>query len=455
MDENLDILIRTQANTAGAQAVKQELDKVKDAGVSANQEIGKKVEWLAGRKAELKAAVKGLAVEFPLLARLAQLALNPITMAVSAISLAFGIWKSRVEGLTGALQQVELPDISPDHAAHVNAAAVAWGKYAEELNKALSANEGKAVDNRLKEIDNHLALQLKLIEAQKQVRLASAKALGGPDQAGHTLGAEEDAARKKLEAERRAEQTKLDESLNQAAELSKRADKRRWEAAGIRIAGAEDDSATETELKKRSDAAQKSIEQRGVRTGFLTDLLGREGGRFGPRQLWRGLQYGWKYGWLTDPREALEMERSTGTSEEVSIQRYREWTGRRRGRAAQRAQRDALLSGAAADEAAAWGGMEDYTFGQAQLDQRIGGARLVNAMEFLTRAIEARTQGNQAAGGLAGEIQRGIMGGGDVSRLGNALAQQTLFNTMLGDYTRDLERQIRDLQSRGANRRNP
>jgi hypothetical protein len=441
-DEQLDILIRTQADTAGSQQVRQEMTKLQEAGVKANEEIGKKTEWLTGRKRELKEALKGVATQFPELAHVAHLALNPVTLAVSGIVGAFGIWKTRVDGLTQAMAGMQLPNVSPEFASRVAGLSDAWGRYADALIKAREAGNAleKQSARNVAAIDNELKLRLQLIEAEKN--LAAARG-------GDKLGTEEKAANQKTAAERAAGQAKLDEGLNTAAELSKRADKRRWEAAGIRVADPAADAEIEAELKKQHDEGQRA---KGEASGWIDRIDKFRAEERNPYSLtkdWLKFRITQRYGYTMTPEEAKALEVENVATAEVPINRYNNWMrDRKKGRARQRAHRDELLAGAAADEGAAWSGMEDYQFGQEQLNKSSSAAAVVNAMAALTRALTERAAGLHAYDELGNKAHQGIKSGRNVQAEIQAIAEQRKYNAAVEAYINDLERQIQGLRHR-------
>src|SRR5512138_3154511 len=99
-DDQLDILIRTQADTAGAKDLQRELDRVKAASVKANADMGQAAQTASVKQSELKKIIHGVALEFPLLGRLAALAMNPL-VAGTALAIA-GIGK-----LAGAIAKLD------------------------------------------------------------------------------------------------------------------------------------------------------------------------------------------------------------------------------------------------------------------------------------------------------------------------------------------------------------
>ena len=101
-DKSLDILIRILTQQVGAEKAQDIVKKVTEE-TQKSTEATKKNTDAEGKsftsKKQLKEAIKGLSMEFPILGRVAALALNPIAFAVAAGALAFTIWRRRAEGL--------------------------------------------------------------------------------------------------------------------------------------------------------------------------------------------------------------------------------------------------------------------------------------------------------------------------------------------------------------------
>jgi hypothetical protein len=198
-DESLDILIRTKADLQGAEQATGALTGLKKETISAAQytkdslspalahlteeekKLGQETAGLTLKKRNLKAVIEGLKGSFPELARVARLALNPITLIVAATAGSVMLFKRRVEEATKAFAGMELPDISGKNIERINAAATAWNAVADGLERAQRAygsvtESSKRVEDQLKA---ELDAQKKLLEAQKKLDEARLEASKG------------------------------------------------------------------------------------------------------------------------------------------------------------------------------------------------------------------------------------------------------------------------------------
>lgn len=148
-DNTFDILIRFGLSKEKAEQARAELGKLKEQTTATGQEGVKQeaaVEEATKKtftsKSQLKAMVKGLTYEFPLLGRAAHLALNPLAFTTAAIAGAFVIWNRRVNELTKSLGGIAMPDVSTTATERINIHAAAWGLLAQKMADAANASIG-------------------------------------------------------------------------------------------------------------------------------------------------------------------------------------------------------------------------------------------------------------------------------------------------------------------------
>jgi hypothetical protein len=116
--KDFEIRIVTSADLAAAKASAQELGNIStaakasaDTQVKAGQDVQEVETKAFASKLQLRQAVKGLAMEFPILAHIGRLAINPITAAVALATGAWAIWKARIDATVTSLGGVEMPDV--------------------------------------------------------------------------------------------------------------------------------------------------------------------------------------------------------------------------------------------------------------------------------------------------------------------------------------------------------
>jgi hypothetical protein len=226
VDREFRIRIVTTSESAGAKQSVAELEKVEKATGKINI-----------RNKELKEIVKGVAGEFPGLAAAGRLAMSPIAFAVTGIVSAFALWKHRVDNLTNAFANLELPAGSAMDPAHVNSVAKAWGKYAESVARLREGAGGKEISADLNQSKLQVDTRLKEIEAMGNADLAGLKQseAEGKISSGEArlkrVQIESALSRVRLEAEARKEEAELQAKLDQSAEDVHSAAKKRAEAS--------------------------------------------------------------------------------------------------------------------------------------------------------------------------------------------------------------------------------
>jgi hypothetical protein len=105
-DSQFDIEIKLGLNKTGADAAANKLKELKaqttetgKEGVKQEELVEKATEKTLTKKQQLRDMVKGLGHEFPVLGRFASMALNPIAIATSAISVAFIAAKKNLDNI--------------------------------------------------------------------------------------------------------------------------------------------------------------------------------------------------------------------------------------------------------------------------------------------------------------------------------------------------------------------
>jgi hypothetical protein len=402
----------TAASTQGAEGLKKfkemqisvaqsASDGMNPAMVAASEgmkKTGEEVEKLTFKKKDLKAAIKGLREEFPLLAHIGRLALNPITFAVAAAAGAFEVWQNRLETLKNAMAGVELPDSKATDPGHINAVAAGWERYAEALHSAVESYNSidAASDRAMAKLEKELEQQKKLLEAVKGRELAELELRKGSMTEGaygmEKAGIEQRYADAGLNMDHQGAQQKYDVKLQRGMDLAREAAAKRAEASQIRVASQGDDAATEADLKARSDTAEKSIAERKQRIADLRDYQAGEG-KFGGsvagmgNRAWFAAKTMAGYGVDVTAQGAIDIEQQGLQADEPNVARYREFQQRAAGRALQRKRRDELLAGAGKAEGESrnigesLAGDREALRRQTEVDSRVGTAGMANRLE--------------------------------------------------------------------------
>ena len=362
--KDFQIRIVTSADLAAAKASAQELGNISTAAkasAATQVEAGKEVAAVEAEaftsKQQLKQAVKGLKDEFPMLAHIARLSINPITAAVALATAAWALWKSRVEEATKALGGVELPEVSEKMVGQVSAMAQAYSDFAEALRKTVEAyNSVDAASKRADERqDKQAERNKKLLESQKNLALAKLEADKSklkPGEYEQAKGEIEDFFEglgvKDTEAQKMA---KLQRKAQKEDHLARDAQAKLDQAAGIKVGTEVQDSKLEAKLKLLADAAEGNIKERQQRIVDFKEYQTGEGSilkRMGTAfkinyDLGRSLATLVAQG---DPRinEAIATQQGVIDSQQPMIGRYEAFMGNKEGRKLARNQRGELIS---------------------------------------------------------------------------------------------------------------
>lgn len=292
-------------------------------------------------KGNLKAMVRGLAFEFPILRNIASATLNPITLAVAGVVAGFSIFRSRVEAATRALAQTELPDLTKLDPEKLGAAAKAWEGIAASVSKAVeSYNSLPAASERaLKAIAAETEARQKALATNRATELARLEA--GKDQL-----SPETYARARVDIEDRYRQTGVSDldreqwkkSWVKQQELFNTitgADKNAKKARRIKIAGKEFDADSLKNMEGIAAASQEDVARAQANKERLEGMRESVGWNLlNPLQLGRTLKKGasdawWLYrqGGFRDVRRGLTQG---GISEMIAEEGENEATAKAR-----------------------------------------------------------------------------------------------------------------------------
>lgn len=402
-------------------------------------------------KAELKDVLKGLQNEFPALAAVGRLALNPIALASAGIAATWGLWKTRIEQATAALANVELPQTKTMDPGHISARAEAWGQYALAVAKAAESHNSldAGLDRTLKQLKEQLDLTKQIADAEAKAEEARVKAevargtMTQAEGAARSAETREQAEAAKLAAEIKAEEAKLDAQYQQAYDLEESAKGKRANAGKIRVASARDDDKTESKLAALAQASEKGIEENRGWIGKLLDYQALpEWKRWLSPMAWTGSMM-WRYGDST-VEEALDQERRAMATNQVNVDRYNQFLRRRGDRNNLRDFRGTLIDEAAKEQSAAdaWWNTEGET-AERSWRARKGTMEKTNMLGNLQRARETLAEGEKQAAEVTKQIAEQIKSRGAAEkRLLQVLEEQQAFNTELWRRCDQLERQI-------------
>lgn len=204
----MDILIRTLADTHGAEAVTASLGKVKAAASSAagstaelgssqasltqfqkdsaNPVLADQAEKTAALEKESLRAATGhrahnfaareLNKELGILGHILNSTLGKFAIPIAGIVAGYKLWRERVDELVESMTGVELPDIA-GHTGRVEAAAKAYEEYATQIADSVAAlhSANSEHENSIKILDATFANIKKVQQAKKEAELAGAK----------------------------------------------------------------------------------------------------------------------------------------------------------------------------------------------------------------------------------------------------------------------------------------
>ena len=294
VDREFKVRVSTVSDVSGARSVREALTDVGKAGEAAQEGIREKTESMVGAQRQAKAAIQGLALEFPAVAQVARLALNPIALAVAGITSAIGIWNWRMresQSVMSGLSLSSAPALDPDR---INAAAKAWQQYSGEIAK---------VESGLAGVERMASRSMELLEArlkrERELMEARQKTQGGGTY--ETIEAEATARSTELGAR----QEVIDAKRAEAAELERAAAEKVAKAGQIRVGSAEDEATLGKTWSENEQAAKEAREKAMDRMAELRGYMSGEGST--AQRLSYPFKYVARYGYMS-PAQAEEQE---------------------------------------------------------------------------------------------------------------------------------------------------
>ncbi len=275
VDRHYRVRIDLESNASGARDTAQAIAETGAAAAGAGRSMDQNK--LATDKAfashrDLRAAVHGLADEFPELGHLGMMAIHPIGLAALAAAGAFKLWEARVSALQELLGgKLDLPAGTAFEPGHISAIAEEWKKYGDAMREAF--DKLHSIESRtqivLSNIEAALKRQQELAAATKahedsarKVTESKTTAAGGSDAPAKfaQLQADAQASADKAAADLAAARAKLQAEVDELKSLVAEADSKKAQGKAIHVASAADDAGTLADLKKQADAAKKDRE---------------------------------------------------------------------------------------------------------------------------------------------------------------------------------------------------
>jgi len=392
-DFKINIITDPGNAIAGSKKVSESLGELGKSAQAAGKEMEEADQKAFVSKSQLKSAVKGLKEEFPGLAHMAKLALNPIAFMVAGITSSFALWHAKVEGLTRALAGVELPDLGPKKLGEVTAAAEAWKKFSEAVKSAVEAYNSvdAASDRVLKRLTAESEMKKKLMAADKQLELSKLErdkdTLSPSVYAQRKLDIEKRFAVLGVGVDWQVKQLGIDERRDQAKKLRAEAEAKASEAGSIHVGTAAGDADQEAQYRRNYEAALASQADRRKRILDLVPLRDNEGPWY--KQAWQNMQMRWNYGRSSTPASAIDLERQGLGADQIAIDQYNDFMGRKAGRADLRTRKEQLSAeaGKARGEAAVI--EANLPLEQIGLNRELRNNERVNKIDELSRANQS------------------------------------------------------------------
>lgn len=351
--KQFSIKIVTSADLKAAQDSAKALQDVGAAGkesastqVSVAKDVDKVEKQAFTSKKDLRAPVKGLREEFPVLGHVARLALNPIALIVAGIGSAWAIWTYRVKEMTAVLSGFELPELSEKRIGQMKAATKAYSDFAEALRKIREGFDSVESASKREEERQDKAVERakKLVESQKNLALSELerdkaslkpgeyeRRKAGIEDVYEGLGVKETEAQKKAKLQRQAQN---------ADALARDAKAKLDQATRIKVGTEEDEKQTEEDLRKQADSARAGKVAAQARLAEIQNY--REGVMDWQERLAfltkAGARYGGMHGSL-----AIELEKGNIRSADAVIGKYNTWLNESPNRALARNRRGELV----------------------------------------------------------------------------------------------------------------
>ena len=411
-------------------------------GEKAIKNVQHAVEKTELKHKDLHAAVRGLREEFPLLAHIAHLAINPIGLAVAGVGAAFAIWRERVKSLQEVFGGLELPDVSSSMIGHVNAAAEAWQKYGEAVRQSAEAYQSadSAAERYLQKLSKEAELQKTLLASQKALEEAKLEESKSNLPAGEydlrRAEIEDRYAKAGIAADEQRRKSELSARATEAANLAEDAERKRREAAGIKLAGADDDAKTLEKYKANADAAQADLRKRMDRLGEISELESM--GTYDPRRLYYDQRFQQTYGFGVSYEQARDMENQGISTDRNVITGYNDRLRQNAAREEARRRREQLLDQAAKEEAQAANIRSSLPEDIAGFNREASVNRQAATNQSLARAHEAASSIDKGLKGALEEMTKTV-------EAGHGLTAEMI--NRLGELRRNYDDAMRRIES--------
>jgi len=340
-------------NAASQQSAQglQEVGTAAKTGAEGLKENAKAADKSFVSHGQLKSAVKGLKEEFPALAHIAKLALNPIAFTVAGIAGAFALWHARIESLTRLLGGLELPDFKDDGVGKISATAEAWEKYADAMRK-VKEELGGANENRRKaetwiaDEERRVSAITKAKHEYEMAKLEQQRPkIGEAAYQSKRARLESAAKSSELGIKEQAEWDKFAVHLFEVLDARAAAEAKRKEAGKINVEGKDREDAI---LANRKEAAEKAKVNRAQRGGELAALEDFNGPDAKPKDIlwviWTAIKN------MQSRQSLIDMTRADMARDQFTIKQYDRSLAAVPGNEKARRRRDELLAGAAGSE---------------------------------------------------------------------------------------------------------
>lgn len=282
-----------------------------------------------------------------------RLALNPITIAVTAAAAATAIYRTRVQELTNTFATAKLPDYNADAFKRLTEAVDVWTKLGDAVKEALNKfnSPGAASDRRIEQLKQTVQLKKDELAADKALEIAALERdkdqMAGLDYANKRVEIEDRYGKAGLKMDTELEQRLLSEQANKAMALGISGRNKAEAAAGIGIATSEEDSLMEEELRARAEASKAAIAERRKR---ISDIEAFQAGELSPAEQFALAAKRVKRGetFMTGG-ESIQNEQQQIAAEQISVDRYAAFMKRRQERERERERKARLESEATAE----------------------------------------------------------------------------------------------------------
>ena len=404
---------------------------------------------------QLAQMVKGLKADFPELAHMAHMALHPVTLATFGIVAAFEIWHRRVEELTVSLGGIEMPDIADEKVGRVTHMVNAWQAFNEALRQTVEASNSvsAASEKTIKHIEEEAKQKEKVLQADKTIELARLEAnRSSMTEAAYDvarLQIQERYAKAGVAQEQQTRRQMLAEQERHAANLRIDAIAKEREAASIGVGSEEADKRNLAKSEKLAKAAEEELKKNEERRSFLADFTHPN------TDLPGNATYFMRYGAMGIER-AKALEEENRRTLEATIAYYNRELAKEPARAAARKRREELQTEAGKEMGEAQN-IESELPAARSAEQRAN--RVSNyaagaaSLEHLSNAVaEGVKKGIALRSEAAGQVEHGYS---VAPQLMGGIQSQTQLLATIGDWQRQIDRQLSELKSQMMDSRHP